>query len=174
VRFADFLRATVLLSAGSATVLAAVTVIGISRDFDPGLIYVSLGWWMLAALLGIWLGRRADASPPIARLLASARSETSLPEAHPGRTLLNRLWPLLFSTFGAGLLAFFEPQVAGVAAGFAIIWALAWRRQERAVLAIEERDAVRFYVDRTSPLEPIQLVRTPGFGGRFLHVDGRA
>jgi hypothetical protein len=27
---------------------------------------------------------------------------------------------------------------------------------------------VRFYVDRTSPLSPIQLIRTPGFGGRFL------
>ena len=55
-----------------------------------------------------------------------------------------------------------------MAAGFTIIWALAWRRQERAVLAIEERDGVRFYVDRTSPLSPIQLIRTPGFGGTYL------
>ena len=52
----------------------------------------------------------------------------------------------------AGVLGFFVPQVAAVAAGFAIIWALAWRRQESAVAAIEERDAVRFYVDKTSPL----------------------
>jgi hypothetical protein len=36
------------------------------------------------------------------------------------------------------------------------------------VAAIEERDGVRFYVERTSPLKPIQLVRTPGFGGSFL------
>jgi hypothetical protein len=35
-------------------------------------------------------------------------------------------------------------------------------------LAIEERDAARFYVDRTSPWQPIRLVRTPGFGGTFL------
>ena len=63
------------------------------------------------------------------------------------------------------MLAFFEPQVASVAAGFAIIWALAWRHQHRAVMAIEERDGVRFYVDRTSPVSPIQLIRTPGFGG---------
>jgi hypothetical protein len=173
VRFVEFLRATVLLSAGSATLLAGVTVIGISRDFDPTLIYVSLAWWMIAALVGIWLGRRGEATAPIARLLASARSETSLPELNPGRTLLNRLWPLLISTLGAGAVAFVEPQVAGVAAGFAIIWALAWRRQERAVMAIEERDGVRFYVDRTSPLAPIQLRRTPGFGGQFLNVDGR-
>ena len=52
--------------------------------------------------------------------------------------------------------------------GGAIIWALAWRRQERAVLAIEERDGARFYVDRTSPFHPIRLIRTPGFGGAFL------
>ena len=32
--------------------------------------------------------------------------------------------------------------------------------------AIEERDGVRFYVDRTSPLSPIQLVRTPGLRRR--------
>ena len=60
------------------------------------------------------------------------------------------------------------PQVAGVATGFAICWALAWRRQGHAVAAIEERDAARFYVDRTSPLQPIRLIRTPGFGGTFL------
>jgi hypothetical protein len=168
VRFGDFLKATVLLSAGAATALAAITVIGISQEPDGVLIAVSVGWWVLAALAGLVLGRRADTSPPIARLLAGARSQTSLPELNPGRTLLNRLWPLLISTLGAGVLAVFEPQVASIAAGFAIIWALAWRHQEAAVAAIEERDGVRFYVDRTSPLSPIQLIRTPGFGGRFL------
>ena len=169
MRFGDFLKATVLLSAGSATALAAITVIGMSQEPDGLLIAVSVGWWALAALIGLALGRRAETSPPIARLLAGARSQTSLPELQPGRTLLNRLWPLLISTLGAGVLAVFQPQVAGIAAGFAIIWALAWRRQEAAVAAIEERDGVRFYVDRTSPLSPIQLIRTPGFGGTFLH-----
>jgi hypothetical protein len=168
VRFGDFLKATVLLSAGAATALAAITVIGISQDPGGTLILVSVGWWIVAALIGLWLGRRAETSPPIARLLAGARSQTTLPELNPGRTLLNRLWPLLISTLGAGLLAVFEPQVASIAAGFAIIWALAWRRQEGAVAAIEERDGVRFYVDRTSPLSPIKLIRTPGFGGTFL------
>jgi hypothetical protein len=168
VRFGDFLKATVLLSAGAATALAAITVIGISQEPDGVLIAVSVGWWVLAALLGLVLGRRAETSPPIARLLAGARAQTTLPELNPGRTLLNRLWPLLVSTLGAGVLAVFQPQVAAIAAGFAIIWALAWRRQEAAVAAIEERDGVRFYVDRTSPLSPIQLIRTPGFGGTFL------
>jgi hypothetical protein len=168
VRFGDFLKATVLLSAGAATALAAIAVIGIAQQSDDLLIVVSVGWWVLSALIGLTLGRRAETSPPIARLLAAARSQTSLPELHPGRTLLNRLWPLLISTLGAGVLAVFEPQVASIAAGFAIIWALAWRRQEAAVAAIEERDGVRFYVDRTSPFSPIQLLRTPGFGGTFL------
>jgi hypothetical protein len=162
VRFVDFLRATVLLSAGSATVLGILTVLRVASDDRPGLMEVAVGWWLLAALVGAWLGRRNAATPPIARLLADARMQMSLPELRPGLTLINRLWPLLFSTIGAGVLGIFLPQVAAVAAGFAIIWALAWRRQEAAVSAIEERDGFRFYVDRTPPLAPIKLIRTPG------------
>jgi len=168
VRFVDFLKATVLLSAAAATLLAGLTVISLTRDLEPAAVYLAAGWWLAAALVGSWLGRRGEASPPIARLLAGARAQTTLPELRPGLTIANRLWPLLLSTFTAGVLGFFAPQVAAVAAGFAIIWALAWRRQESAVAAIEERDGVRFYVDKTSPLDPIQLVRTPGFGGSFL------
>jgi hypothetical protein len=168
VRFGDFLRATVLLSAGTATLLAALTVIGLSREYDKALVLFSAGWWTGAVLIGVWLGRRAETSPPIARLLANARVQTSLPELRPGLTLVNRLWPLLVVTLGAAVLSVFEPQVSSVAAGFAIIWALAWRRQDSAVVAIEERDGARFYVDKTSPLQPIKLVRTPGFGGAFL------
>ena len=58
--------------------------------------------------------------------------------------------------------------MGGIAAGFAIIWALAWRRQEAAVAAIEERDGARFYVDKTSPLAPSGSSARPGFGGDFL------
>ena len=168
MRFGDFLKATVLLSAGCATLLAFVTVLGITREDDRVVIYVTAGWWILATSIGVSLGARASASPPIARLLAGARTQTTLPELNPGTTLLNRLWPLLLATIGAAVVSFVEPQVSAVAAGFTIIWALAWRTQERAVLAIEERDGVRFYVDRTSPLQPIQLIRTPGFGGDYL------
>jgi hypothetical protein len=162
VPFTDFLRATVGLSAGSSTLLAALTVLGMSGDDDPTLVYVAGAWWCVAALIGIWLGRRNQTTPPIARLLADARLQTTLPELRPGLTLINRLWPLLFSTLGAALLGVFLPQAAAVAAGFAVIWALAWRRQDGAVTAIEERDGVRFYVDRTPPLSPIRLIRTPG------------
>jgi hypothetical protein len=162
VRFVDFLKATVLLSAGAATLLAALTILGFSDDVEPLLTEVAVGWWLVAALFGYWLGRRNMASPPIARLLADARMQTSLPELRPGSTLINRLWPLLFSTLGAAIAGLFIPQVSAVAAGFGIIWALAWRRQEAAVAAIEDRDGFRFYVDKTPPLAPIRLIRTPG------------
>ena len=168
MRFVDFLKATVLLSGGAATLLAAITLIALTQDVEPGAVYLSAGWWVTAGLLGVWLGRRAEASPPITRLLAGARAERSLPEQRPGMTVVNRLWPLLLSTFTAGVIGFVAPQIAAVAAGFAIIWALAWRRQDSAVAAIEERDGVRFYVEKTSPLQPMQLVRTPGFSGSFL------
>jgi hypothetical protein len=167
VRFGDFLKATVLLSAGTATLLAAVTVIGLSREPDRTLLLFCAFWWVGAVLIGIWLGRRAETSPPIARLLATARTQTTLPELRPGTTIVNRLWPLLLYALAFSALGVLRPPVAAVAGG-AIIWALAWRRQERAVLAIEERDGARFYVDRTSPFQPIRLVRTPGFGGAFL------
>lgn len=162
MRFTDFLKATVMTSAAAATLLAAITVATGSHD-DPLLVTFSAGWWLVAALIGATLGRRAETSPPIARLLAAARSTKALPEVHPTRILFNRLWPLLLSTVAAAGLAFVFPQIAAIAAGFAIIWALSWRRQDAAVTAIEERDGVRYYVERTSPLKPIQLLRTPGF-----------
>ena len=162
MRFVDFLKATVMLSAASATFLAALAMVRAREEAEPTLIEIALGWWLVAALFGAWLGRRNAASPPIARLLADARVQMSLPELQPARALLNRLWPLLVSTVGAAALGVFVPQVPAVAAGFAIIWALAWRRQEGAVAAIEERDGFRFYIDRTPPFAPIRLIRTPG------------
>ena len=162
MRFVDFLKATVMLSAGSATFLATLTIVRARQEDAVVLLEVAIGWWLAAALIGAWIGRRNAATPPIARLLAGARMQMMLPELRPGLTLLNRLWPLLFSTVGAGVLGIFLPQVSAVAAGFAIIWALAWRRQEAAVTAIEERDGFRFYVDKTPPLAPIRLLRTPG------------
>ena len=163
MRFVDFLKATVLLSAGGATLLALITILGAARSTDDAtLVYVAVGWWAVATAVGAWLGRRNEASPPIARLLADARVQMSLPELRPGMTLLNRLWPLLLSTIGAAALGVFIPQVSSVAAGFAIIWALAWRRQEAAVAAIEDRDGFRFYIDKTAPFAPIRLIRTPG------------
>ncbi len=129
MRFVDFLKTTVLLSAGAATALAAITVIAASSGGRGSLLLISLGWWVLATVVGLRLGRRAEATPPIARLLARAKARTTLPEHRPGAILLNRLWPLLLFTLVAGGLGFLAPQIPGIATGFAIIWALAWRRQ---------------------------------------------
>jgi hypothetical protein len=172
VRFADFLRTTVLASAGAASVLAALTVAGAAGHGDDLLVPFAAAWWVVAGLTGIWVGRRAETSGPIASLLASARTQASLPDVNPARTMLNRLWPLLVSTVGAGALAFIVPQVAAIATGFAIIWSLAWRRQASAVRAIEQRDGARFYIDKTSPLKPIRLVRTPGFRSNLFELNG--
>jgi hypothetical protein len=170
LRFCDFLRATVLLSGASATLLAALTVIGISSSLDQTPAIFCAVWWILATIIGTALGARDNATGQIARLLATAKMQHTLPDLAPARTIFNRLWPLLVATVGAGVMSVFLPQVGGVAAGFAIIWALAWRRQEAAVAAIEERDGARFYVDKTSPLSAIKLIRTPGFGGDYLRV----
>lgn len=161
-----------LISAAAASALAAVTLAAAAGTSDDLLVPVSAGWWIVAGIVGVWMGRRGGTTTQIASLLASARTQASLPEVNPARTLLNRLWPLLFSTIGAGALAFVVPQVPAVATGFAIIWALAWRRQASAVTAIEERDGARFYLERTSPLKPIRLIRTPGFRSNLFELNG--
>jgi hypothetical protein len=172
LRFVDLLRTTVLLCGGAATTLAVVCIIGASRDVDEQLVIYATAWWLIAAILGLFAGRRNEVSPPVAKVLADAKAATMMPEQRPGAVVLNRLWPLLVATLIAGALAFLAPQVPGIAAGFTILWALAWRRQDLAVRAIEERDGVQFYVERTSPLQPIRLVRVPGLRREVPSLDG--
>jgi hypothetical protein len=161
VRFNDFLRTSVLLFAGAATALAAVAIAGASSSGDITLVYVAVGWWVAAAIAGLWIGRRPETSQGIGRLLANARHSPTLPELDPARTVINRLWPLIIVIAAAAAIAFLLPQVPAIGAGYALLVALAWRKQSRAVAAIEDRDGVRFYVERTSPLKPTQLLRTP-------------
>jgi hypothetical protein len=162
VRFVEFLKTTVLLTTGAATALATVSVFAVATGSTATTLWVSAGWWLLAAALGAWFGRRPDASPAIARLLATAKASTALPKHRPAAVLLNRLWPLLVLTIAAGAAAVVAPQVPGIGAGFALLGAFAWRRQHSAVAAIEQRDGIRFYVMQTSPIRPIALQRTPG------------
>jgi hypothetical protein len=163
VRFGDFLRTAVLLFGGAATACAVVGIAGARNADDTDALYVAVGWWIVAAVLGLWIGRRAEATESIARLLSSARTTPLLPELEPGAVLFNRLWAFGLVTLVAGGVAFLLPQVPAIWTGFALVVALAWRRQPSAVQAIEERDGVRFYVERTSPFKPTQLIRTPGF-----------
>jgi hypothetical protein len=171
MRFTELLRTTVMLCAAAATLLAVVTAAGANQNGDAQVVPISAGWWVLAAIIGARIGRRNTTSREVATLLASARTQTMLPEINPARIVLNRLWPIILCTIGAGGVAFALPQVPGIATGFAIIWALAWRRQSAAVTAIEDRDGARFFVEHTSPLRPIKLVRTPGFRSNLADIE---
>jgi len=170
VRFVDFLRTSVLLFGGAATALGVVGIAGANAKDDTVLLYVAAGWWTLAALAGLWMGRRSAVSTSIERLLSSARAATSLPELEPGAVLFNRLWGLAVFTVAAGAVAFLIPQVPAIGAGYLLIVALGWRKQSSAVEAIEMRDGVQFHLERTSPFKPTRLIRTAGFR-RITPVD---
>ena len=163
MRFVDLLRSTVLISAAAATMLAVIAIAQAGSNADDRLAFAAAGWWLVAMVIGMRIGRRPTASPGIERALRDARPATSLPEMRVGRVLLNRLWPLLLATLVAAGASLAFPQIAAIAAGFGVMWSLSWRRQDAAVAAIEERDGVTFYVAPQPPLQPIQLVRAPGF-----------
>jgi hypothetical protein len=161
--FCDLLRMTVLLAAGAATVLAAVTAIVVGTTVDTLTLFVALGWWLVALVGGLILGRPSQAAEAMRPVLAEARTATAMPEiTNPARAALARLWPIGAFAVVAGGLGFVLPGVSAVGAGFALAAALMWRSREAAVAAIEERDGVRFYVEPGSALQPVRLIRTPG------------
>ena len=162
MRFREFLRVSVLIYAAAATALAVVSVVGATREETNTLVYVAAVWWCAAVLAGLWLGRRPEATEGIASLLAEARTTNSLPELEPAAILFNRLWPVAVATVLAGAIGFFFAQVPVVATGFFLLVALLWRRQSSAVEAIEGRDGVEFWFDKTSPFGPPKLLRLPG------------
>jgi hypothetical protein len=162
--FVDLLRLTVLLIGGAATALGAVTVVAANQDSAHATLIFAACWWVVAIVLGLLIGNSRRAGEAMGRALASARTATSLPTERPGRVAFLRLWPIGAFAVIVGGLAWLLPQIAAVGAGYAILNALAWRNRERAVTAIEERDGVRFYVEPSSALEPVKLVRTPGLG----------
>jgi hypothetical protein len=162
VRFRDLLRVSVILFGGTATALAVVSVIGASSEDTNTLVYVAAIWWCVAALAGLWLGRRLEPTPGIATLLAEAGNSNQLPELEPGTVLFNRLWPLIVLGLVSAVIGFFVPQVPAIATGYCLLVALLWRHQSRAVEAIEGRDGVEFWLDRSSPLGRPKLLRLPG------------
>jgi hypothetical protein len=162
VRFRDFLRVSVLIYAAAATALAVVSVVGATRADTNTLVYVAAVWWSVAVLAGLWIGRRPQTTEGIGTLLADARSTNSLPELEPAAVIFNRLWPVAVVTVLAGIVGFFFPQVPVVATGFFLLVGLLWRRQSSAVEAIEGRDGVEFWFDRSSPFGPPKLLRLPG------------
>jgi hypothetical protein len=160
--YTDLLRVTVLLTGAEATALAAVTAVAANQHDDTRTIAVAAAWWLIALVVGFWLGRPSRAADGVRDALARARTATSLPPDPPARIAVARLWPVGVTAVAAGALGVFFPGVAAIGAGYALLVSLAWHMREAAVLAIEQRDGVRFYVVPNSALRPIELVRTPG------------
>jgi hypothetical protein len=164
MRFTELLRGTVLLLAGSATMLGAVTVIAASAEDDTTTLIVAAGWWLVAILIGLSLGRANRARAGLSEALAAAKTTPLLPAMTPGRVAFGRLWPLVAFAFIAAGLGFFFPPVPAIGTGYALLVALVWRNREAAVTGVEDRDGVRFYVESGSAFESVRLIRTPGLG----------
>jgi hypothetical protein len=160
--YTDLLRASVFITAAEATALGAITAIAANRDGETTIALIGAGWWLVALAIGVYLGRPHRAAEDVRGALARAKTATSLPEQSPARIAFTRLWPIAFTALAAGVIGIFFPGVAAVGAGYALIVSLAWHTREAAVLAIEQRDGVKFYVVPTPALQPIELVRTPG------------
>ena len=162
MQFKDLIRGTVLLVAVEATALGAISGIAINAEGDDLLAILALAWWLIAGIIGLQQGTAERAAEALRDPLASAKTATSLPSESPSSIALARLWPFGIFALIAGGLGILFPQVPAIATGFALLFALAWRRREAAIAAIEERDGVLFYVEKNSAFEPVKLVRTPG------------
>ncbi len=160
--YTDLLRITVFLTGAEATALGAITAIAAGRDADTTTVFVAAAWWLIALALGFYLGRPSRAADGVRDALARARTATTLPQESPARVAAVRLWPIGLTALAAGILGVIFPGVAAIGAGYALLVALAMRTREAAVLGVEQRDGVKFYVVPNSALRPIELVRTPG------------
>jgi hypothetical protein len=167
--YTDLLRITVLLTGAEATALAGVAVVAVNRNNDPTTIVLAGVWWLVAIAIGFFLGRPSRAADGVRDVLTEARTATSLPSETPARIAVGRLWPIALTALAAGIVGIFYPVVAAIGAGYALLVSLAWHTREAAVLGIEQRDGVKFYVVPNSALRPIKLVRTPGLRADLLH-----
>jgi hypothetical protein len=167
--YTDLLRVTVFLTAGEATVLGAIAALSAGRVDDTTTVIVAGAWWLIALVIGLYLGRPSRAADGVRDVLARARTATSLPEETPARISAARLWPIGATAILAGVLGIVFPGVAAIGAGYALLVSLELRNREPAVLGVEQRDGVKFYVVPNSALRPVQLVRTPGLRSDRLH-----
>jgi hypothetical protein len=162
VPYTDLLRLTVFLTAGEATALGAISAIAAGRENESATVLIAAAWWLISLAIGIYLGRPSRSAAGVREALTQARTATSLPQEPQGRIAIGRLWPIGVTALAAGVLGIFFPGVAVIGAGYALLVSLAWRNREGVVIAIEQRDGVKFYVVPTPALRPIKLVRTPG------------
>jgi hypothetical protein len=162
MQYKDLLRGTVLLVAIEATGLAAISAFAINSTGEDSLAAIALGWWVVAIAWGIWLGRPSRTADALRGPLSAAKTSVQLPSETPVRIALARLWPIALFALLAGGAGPLLPQVPAIATGFALGVAVAWRNREAAVVAVEERDGVLFYVEHGSAFDAIKLIRTPG------------
>jgi hypothetical protein len=162
--YTDLLRLTVFLTAAEATALGAITVLAAGAHDDTLTLLVAAVWWPVAVAVGLYMGRRSRASEGVSEALGAARVATSLPQGTPAKIGAQRLWPIAITAVAAGALGASLPGVAAIGAGYALLIALGWRTREAAVLGVEDRDGVKFFVEPGSALRPVELVRTPGLG----------
>jgi hypothetical protein len=174
VPYTDLLRLTVFLTGAEATALGAITALAANRYGDTTSILVAAAWWLIALAVGLYLGRPERAADGVRDALARARTATSLPPDTPARVATVRLWPIGATALVAGVLGALFPGVAAIGAGYALLVALMLRTREAAVLGVEQRDGVKFYVVPNSALRPIELVRTPGLRSDRLSQPGAA
>jgi hypothetical protein len=168
--YTDLLRATVFLTGAEATALGAVTALAVAREGETTTMLVAAVWWLLALAIGVHMGRPSRAIDGVRDALARARTATALPDESPARIAAARLWPIGATALAAGVLGLLYPGVAAVGAGYALLVALAMRTREAAVLGVEQRDGVKFYVVPGSALRPVELVRTPGLRSDRLNA----
>lgn len=161
MRYCDYLHSSVLMIGSSAVALIVISAGSLARDGGMTLIILSIAWLAICVVVGLWQGSSESAQDSVRVLLSRSRPEPIFPKIEPPAVLLSRLWPVLAITIVAAFSAYWFPQFAVAAAGYGLLWALAWRRQSDAVLAIEERDTVHFWIVRSSPFAPPKLVRVP-------------
>jgi hypothetical protein len=168
--YTDLLRVSVFVTAAEATALGAITAVAANRDGNTTIVLIAAAWWLVSVAIGVYLSRPARVADDVRAALARARTATSLPDQSPARIAALRLWPIALTAVAAGVLGIFFPGVAAVGAGYALIVSLAWHTREAAVLGVESRDGVKFYVVPTNAMKPIELVRAPGLRSDRLDV----
>ncbi|MBI5309582.1 MAG: hypothetical protein HZB14_00935 [Actinobacteria bacterium] len=161
MRFSEYLRTTVLLLSSTSIALLLIAILAIVRESSGVLLVFTIVWIVASVAIGLWIGRGGAAMESIRALLSRSRPEPVFPRIEPGAVLLTRLWPVLLIALAAAVASIWFPSLAIATSGYGLIWALSWRKQALAVEAIEERDAVHFWLVRGSVFSRPKLVRVP-------------
>lgn len=160
--YVQLLKSTVSLSLGSAFSLMLMVLLRESDGTGPTGLLMPLILWSLAVIVGGFIGRGSNVHEQISGLLANSTQAKNHPDFKPVTTMINRLWPIFLLTIAAVGLSPVVPQIPIVAAGFLLILGLSFRGQASAVQAIQWRDGIEFWIEKSSPFSKLKLIRMPG------------